>query len=108
MTDRSRSDTAELLTLTELLSRAPRVGNIGRTEGGEMAAEIAGEAADGLLDIRRSADVLFRELLPRLLSLPPEGRDFENALDDIAEEYRHIHYHISNTRLFNYVVPKGQ
>lgn len=97
---------AELKLLADRLRQAPRVVKLGQAADTGSVEELASEAADGLLDVRQSADVLFKELLPRLMSLPPEGRDFEDVLDDIAEEYRHIYYHIANTRLFNYVVPE--
>lgn len=106
MTDQTALNTAELKSLADLLNRAPRVAKLGQPAGARGPEEIASEAADGLLDIRKSAEVLFKELLPRLMSLPPDGADFEDVLDDIAEEYRHINYHITNTRLFNYVVPR--
>lgn len=104
MTDQTSVDIGELKSLADRLSRAPRVVRLGRTAG-VSPGEVGSEAAVGLLDVRKSAEVLFNELLPRLMSLPPEGADFEDVLDDIAEEYRHINYHIANTRLFNYVVP---
>lgn len=106
MTDQTAVDTGELKSLADLLSQAPRVVNLGQAADAGGAEEVATEAAAGLLDIRKSAEVLFKELLPRLISLPPEGTDFSDVLDDIAEEYRHINYHIANTRLFNYVVPR--
>ena len=106
MTDQMPLDTHELKSLADLLSRAPRVVRLAQRADGGGAGEVASEAATGLLDIRKSTEVLFKELLPRLMSLPPEGLAFEDVLDDIAEEYRHINYHIANTRLFNYVVPR--
>jgi hypothetical protein len=105
MTDHRASSTTELKSLADLLGRAPRVVRLGQAANAGGVEEVASEAADSLLDIRESAELLFKELLPRLVALPPEGADFEDVLDDIAEEYRHIHYHIANTRLFNYVVP---
>ena len=105
MTDQIPLDISELKALADLLSRAPRVVRLGKGADAGSVGEVASEAAAALLDIRKSAEVLFKDLLPRLMSLPPEGAAFEDALDDIAEEYRHINYHITNTRLFNYVVP---
>ena len=100
------SDAEAMLALADLLRRAPRVVKLaGRTEGGGVD-EIAAEAAASLMDIGRSADLVASMLLPRLRGLQPESRAFEEVLDDIAEEYRHINYHIVNTRLFNYVVPR--
>jgi hypothetical protein len=106
MADRSTVDTEAMKSLADLLRRAPRVVKLARSTDPGSAEDVATEAAAGLMDIQRSSDVLFKELLPKLRSLSPEGRAFEDVLDDIAEEYRHINYHIANTRLFSYVVPK--
>jgi hypothetical protein len=106
MTDQTFLNPGELKALADLLSRTPRVVKLGQKPDSGSSKEVASEAAAGLFDIRKSTDVLFRELLPRLISLRPESAEFEDVLDDIAEEYRHINYHITNTRLFNYVVPR--
>jgi hypothetical protein len=97
-------DAQLMIALAEQLGRAPRVMRLARTADGGGISDVASEAAHSLMDIQRSCDVLFKELLPKLRSLSPEGSEFEDALDDVAEEYRHIYYHIANTRLFNYVV----
>lgn len=55
-----------------------------------------------LVALRHFADQL--ELTP-LGTLAPDSTEFGEVLDDIAEEFRVIHYQIANTRLFNYVVP---
>lgn len=104
MSEKTASETAELKSLADLLNRSTRVIKLGQATGAKGPEEVASEAADGLLDIRKSAKVLFEVLLPRLQSLPPDGAEFSDVLDDIAEEYRHIYYHITNTRLFKYVV----
>lgn len=106
MTDQTALNVGELMALAGLLSRVPRVVRLGQAVDDRSAEDVAMEAATGLIDIRKSAEILFKELLPRLMSLPPEGADFEDVLDDVAEEYRHIYYHIANTVLFSYVVPK--
>jgi hypothetical protein len=106
MTDQTALDAGELKSLADLLARAPRVVKLGQAADAGSPVEVASEAAAGLFDIRSSTEVLFGELLPKLVSLSPESSDFEDVLDDIAEEYRHINYHIANTRLFSYVVPR--
>ena len=95
----------ELQRLSELLGRAPRVARVASSAGDEGTVDVATEAAAGLLDIRSAMSVLFNQLLPRLSELDPSSPEFDDVLDGIAEEYRHIYYHISNSRLFNYVVP---
>lgn len=94
-----------LRSLVSQLDRCPRVTRLAQSES-TSAEEIATEAADSLVDIRRSAETLTISLLPRLLVQQPESVEFEDTLDDIAEELRHIYYHIVNTKLFAYVVPK--
>ena len=100
----SRND--RYMRLTQLLSSVPSVRQLAERDGVPDPGEIASEAADGLLDIQESARVLFADLLPRLESLSPESADLHDLLSDIGEEYRHIYYHIVNTRLFEYLVPK--
>ena len=105
MSDRANEDIERLMTLVERIRRAPRVANLARAQPASSVEKVATDAADGLLDIEKSATVLFSDLVPRLRALPPESPEFEDVLYDIAEEYRHIYYHITNSRLFNYVVP---
>lgn len=96
---------AYLQALAAKLESSRRVRR--RAAGEKVSAdEIATEAADSLIDIRRSAEVL-GELLPKLLTEEPESEEFEGLLDDIGEELRHIHYHIVNTKLFDHVVASG-
>lgn len=99
MSSHTKEDVAYLQSLAARLERAPRVRRRAASEKVD-AIEIATEAADSLVDIRRSAEVL-AELLPRLLSREPESEAFE---DTLGEELRHIHYHITNTKLFDHVV----
>ena len=102
MKEYEQLDLAALRRLAHQLQSAPRVLRIA---GGENAVEsVATEAASALLQIQRACSVL-GSLRPRLDALAPESTAFAEALDDIAEELRLIHYQIINTRLFNYVVP---
>ena len=105
MSEKAVGDGKRILDLAHLLGRVPRVRRLGANYGSNGSDEIATEAATGIVDIQHSLTRLFEDVLPRLESLKPEGEEFEDVLDEIAEEYRHIHYHIVNTRLFNYVVP---
>lgn len=103
MSDRASEDMALLRSLVTQLELSPRVRRLATGGESSSVAAVATEAADGLVDIRRASDVL-QKLLPRLLSEQPEGTEFDDTLDDIAEELRHIHYHITNMKLFAYVV----
>jgi hypothetical protein len=91
--------------LTERLKRSPRVRRLAGDSGD--VEELATEAANTLIDIQRSTGVMYADVLPRLLATPPGTPEFDDLLDDIAEELRHIHYHIMNTKLFGYVVSAG-
>ena len=98
--------TKRFIRLTKILESIPRVRRVVQANDGADVKDVASEAADGLLDIEGATRVLFNELLPRLESLEPGSPDIEGLLGDIGEEYRHIYYHIVNTKLFNYVVAK--
>lgn len=103
MSDRIAEDVTYLRSLAAKLEHSPRVRRLATGEK-SSAEEVAAEAADSLVDIRRSAEVL-ADLLPKLLSQEAESEAFDDTLDDIGEELRHIHYHITNTKLFSHVVP---
>jgi hypothetical protein len=51
------------------------------------------------------AETLRTELLPKLFDQEPKSDEFDDTLGDIAEEMRHIHYHLMSTRLFSYILP---
>ena len=103
MTKRRELDLNELARLAGWLRASPRVARLARTASDQE--DVATEAANGLLQIRRACETLSNDLLPRLGTFAPDAVGFSEVLDDIAEEYRVIHYHIVNSRLFNYVVP---
>ncbi len=107
MNEPTAEDMTLLRSLASQLERSPRVRRLAAGADRTSVEEIAAEAADSLVDIRRSAEVLSSELLPRLLSQQPESAEFDDTLDDVAEELRHIYYHIGNTKLFDYVVPSS-
>ena len=95
----------ELHSLVRLLAANARVKRVAATGRPEDEQDVATEAAAGLLDVQRSTAVLFGELLPQLRAADPASSRFDEILDQIAEEYRHIHYHITKTRLFDYIIP---
>jgi hypothetical protein len=107
MSERTAEDQTLLKSLVLKLESSPRVGRLASSVPRMSIEGIATEAADSLVDIRRSSESLSSELLPKLLTQRPESAEFDDTLDDIAEELRHIYYHIANTRLFNYIVPNG-
>lgn len=101
MTDQSVSVLA-LKSLADSLARAPRLEKLARRTDTDVV-DLASEAATSLVHMQGSAEALLT-FLPKLNSLTPVSEEFEDCLDEIAEELRHLSYHIANTRLFNYVV----
>jgi hypothetical protein len=93
--------------MAEKLGQVPRVCRLADETADGNVEEVATEAAVCLADIESSCAILRDRLLPNLLAMPAGSEEIEDLLDDIAEEYRHISYHIRNTRLFSYVVPEN-
>jgi hypothetical protein len=106
MNDRNAGDAERIGALAAKFKRTQRVIKLAGAVASGGIEDVASEAATGLVDVRRAAENLINELFPKLDTLAPESAQFEEALDDIAEELRHINYHIMSTRLFNYVVPR--
>jgi hypothetical protein len=94
------------LNLIRILATMPPVKQVSAGEAATDPVEVAAEAADGLLDIEGSAALLFGTLLPRLESAIAGDESVNELLDDIAEKDRHIYYHLSHTRLFDYIVER--
>jgi hypothetical protein len=65
--------------------------------------EEAWQVATALSDIEESVTRLFGELVPKLLTVSPESDEADSVLNDVGEEYRHILYHIRDTKLFSYI-----
>jgi len=93
-------DLTALRQLAGQLERAPRVRRIAGTE--VESADIATEAALALLRVERGCKVM-AQLTKTLSEVAPDSQEFADTLDDIAEEFRSIHYQIRTARLFNYV-----
>lgn len=105
MKPNSLGSTGNLQTLAEHLKRMPPVKEAARRRGSESPDAEAWQIATALSDIQESTNRLFGELIPKLLNSAPDGATAADALNDIGEEYRHILYHILDTKLFGYVIP---
>lgn len=103
MNDDSVPNSLRMEDIVARLQQAPRLQRIAVTEPGANATDLATEAALGLLDIQRSCASLSR-LVETLSTNEPASEAFDDVLNDIGEEYRHIYYHLTHTRLFNYIV----
>jgi ABC-type uncharacterized transport system substrate-binding protein len=88
--------------LAEHLKRIPRVVESARRNGATADSE-AWQIATGLSDIQESTDRLFKKLIPALLSVGPASEEADELMNEVGEEYRHILYHIRDTKLFAYV-----
>jgi hypothetical protein len=101
----NRSANGELMArLASHVQAMPAVERFVHIRGAGSIKEEAWEIAHGLADVQESALRIIDNLIPRLLQAAPEGEEAEDLLYEIGEEYRHILYHISNTRFFGYVV----
>lgn len=98
--------TDKIQILVERLKHIPLVVATATRRGSESSDAEAWQIATALSDIEESMNKLFSELVPKLLNSAPEGEAAADLLIDIGEEYRHILYHILDTRLFGYVVPQ--
>ena len=64
------------------------------------SADEAAAIAHALVDIQEATTKLYDELVPKLLAgadLAPA--DFDELLADIGDEFRHMAYHITDSRL---------
>ena len=90
------------MRLADQLARNPKVHRAARQHGTTPEAE-AMQIATALLDIEESANALFGSLVPKLLVADPAGSEADDLLQAIGEEYRHILYHIRDTKMFDYI-----
>ena len=105
MTNANSGRVDETEHLVETLKRIPRVVSAAARRGEPAEAE-AWQIATALGDIQESMNRLFFELVPKLRNVPPTDEIAEELLNEIGEEYRHILYHILDTKIFDYVVPR--
>ncbi len=95
-------DVDRIKTLAERLKRTRRLASDAARRGANPDEE-AWQVATALSDIEESTARLFGELVPKLLTVSPESDEADTVLNDVGEEYRHILYHIRDTKLFSYV-----
>lgn len=105
MSGYSQAELQLLTALADQLQQIPKVADAARQRGSTKVDEEAMQIATALLDIREASRHLFDELVPRLLEVAPESPAAEELLHSIGEEYRHILYHIMDTKMFGYIVP---
>jgi hypothetical protein len=93
-----------VITLAERLRQAPRVVRSARQNDRTLDEESM-QIATALADIEESAVDLFDNLVPRLFLLEPTSELADDVLNDVGDAYRHILYHILDTKLFVYIMP---
>ncbi len=59
--------------------------------------------AGDLVDIEKSLLVLSNDLFPQLLKDGVNPQELKDVLLDIGEEFRHIAYHIGNSKFYKYL-----
>jgi glucose-6-phosphate-specific signal transduction histidine kinase len=91
--------------LAEKVKSVPAIADFVRRRSRESVDEEAWQIATALADIEESAARLFQELVPQLLDATIDSDRARDVLQDIGEEYRHIFYHIRDTKFFDYVIP---
>jgi hypothetical protein len=93
-------DADAVQALAKQLQGIPKIARVvGRDDLGDEAWAIA----TGLKDIQESCSRIFQQIVPGLLTTDPRSSEAEALLYDLGEHYRHIHYHITETRFFGYV-----
>jgi hypothetical protein len=103
MTTISLQTTEAVLGLARHLQQAPRVV-LATQRRGRGSDDEAMQIATALGDIQESANELFADLVPRLLKADPNSQDAADLLQDIGDAYRHMLYHILDTKMFDYIV----
>lgn len=83
--------------LTQKLESCPSVAREGPDEAPTLV--------HALSDIEESCRRYLGEQLPKLVDAATAGRELEDVLIDILEEFRHIAYHIHDPEYFRAIEP---
>lgn len=88
----------------ELAKNLSRSESIRRQQSGEE--DDAWTLAHDFSDLEKSFTTILDELMPKLLDGDLSAAELDDVLLDIGEEFRHIIYHISNSKYFSYLAPQ--
>ncbi|MDP5210234.1 hypothetical protein [Microbulbifer sp. 2205BS26-8] len=80
---------------------AKKFGDLEITERGDK--EEPWTLAGDLVDVEKSLLVLSNDLFPQLLRDGASSQELKETLLDIGEEFRHIAYHIGNSKFYQYL-----
>ena len=86
-----------------LASRLQQVPKIARVVGRDDLGDEAWAIATGLKDVSECCSRIFGQIVPKLLMTDPRSPEAEALLYSLGEEYRHMHYHITESRFFAYI-----
>ena len=85
-------------SLAEKLSKSEKVNRYNHGKEKE-----AWTLSNGFSDLEKSFKVFIEELLPQLLREDISEEEIDEALWDIGDEFRHILYHIKDSKYFGYL-----
>jgi hypothetical protein len=91
-------DFEKIKLLAETLSKCSKVTQYNTAESDE-----AWTISHNLIDLEESFKNITNELLPELLNVKLNDEKIEDILLDIGEEFRHILYHIKNSKYYEYL-----
>jgi len=84
-----------LQKITENLSKCDAVNRLDQGDHLE-----AGAIAVGLSDMYGSFQKIFGDFVPRIIAAGNDNEVLDDLIFDVADELRHIQYHIAASRLF--------
>lgn len=90
---------AAVNALAAKLAHCPEVSRLDEPEQDPEAAVLAYTFSELEESFRRFTD----DLLPRLLASDVAARDIFDLLHEIGEEFRHIRYHLRDTKFYSYL-----
>ena len=95
------SNSAESIkSLAKKLSKSKKVNRYNHGE------EEASTLSHGFSDLEKSFKIFIEELLPKLLKEDISEEEIDEILWDIGDEFRHILYHIKDSKYFGYLDEK--
>ena len=98
--DRTLSGARQIVQLAERLSRISEITKLNRGEEKE-----AWTIAHAFSDMEESMFALTQSYFPKLLAEKMPVSDLVILLQEIGEELRHIVYHLSDMRYYQYIWP---
>ena len=87
--------------MNELAAKLAKVPGLSKNDRSEKEPE-SSTLAYTFSELEESFSLFVDDLLPRLVNADSED-EASNLLHDIGEEFRHILYHINDTRYYNYL-----